>query len=104
MEIYYCRKAVEKISRDTENCEIIKKITIGQIFKNFKYNATTYTTVVVTEMDHEKGRVELHMTKRGSRTRWNLTIDSARLSKYLDDVVVPPQKPFINTQINDCGI
>ncbi len=89
MEIYYARKAVKAHREQSKNRKASMHIQCGQKLKDFRYNAITYSTALVENIDREKGMVTLFLIKRGSSNRWNVTVGASRLSDYIPTIIKP---------------
>ncbi|OLP04480.1 hypothetical protein [Rhodoferax antarcticus] len=76
-EIYQCRKAVEARNFQALCVDAIDrfKLAVGFVHKGaFSCGSGIFSTVVISEVFSESGSVKLHMTKRGSAKRYELTL------------------------------
>ncbi len=98
MEVYYARGALNARRERAANREAVKLFAVGQKLKELRFGVSRYSTGEVVGVFRESGEVKLHLTKRGSRNRWEITVGAARLPRPEAPVAPQPTRNDIPGQ------
>jgi len=80
-EIYLLRQEIEQLRWRAENLAAAKRMRLhpGMTFKNLILNCQKWSTLIVESV--HAGSVTLVGTKRGSKTRWHVTVGAINLEE-----------------------
>jgi len=86
-EIYCCRKAVEEYRRRERNIKALEQhgYYVGQVFRNYKVpgEPVPFSIATIVKIYRDSGRVELHLTKRGTSKKWETFVDASCIEERI---------------------
>lgn len=87
-EVFECRKLCEKIKEHRDSQHAIRKfdLDIGKVFTNVSLpgEAKPYAKVAIAWVDFKNGTLRLLLTKRGSKTKYSMTLMASRFVAYAE--------------------